>query len=96
MTSVKDSLVTFVFLFVCRDQCSEASRMNQRNTPKPDSLIDLEEWVADPSAEDNLDNVIYKRDSLKPDKRRRIEALLEEKRLMREITDVFEDDEWEH
>ncbi len=71
--------------------------MNQRNTPKPDSLIDLDEWVGDPSAEDNLDNVIYKRDSLKPDKRRRIEAMLEEKRLMREITDVFEEeDEWEH
>ncbi|MFW1676230.1 PA3496 family putative envelope integrity protein [Pontibacter sp. JAM-7] len=72
--------------------------MKQRNTPKTDSLIDMDDWVGDPSTEENLDNVIYKRASLHPDKRRRLEALLEEKRLMRELTDVFdeEDSDWEH
>ncbi|MDO6513110.1 MULTISPECIES: PA3496 family putative envelope integrity protein [unclassified Neptuniibacter] len=58
---------------------------------EPDSAIDLEEWMSDDLDSVQVDSTIHKKDSINPDKRRRLEAMREERELMKDIKDVFDD-----
>lgn len=56
------------------------------------SAPDKEEWLADESGENTeAEGVIYKKDSINPAKRRRLEAMREERQLMDDIRDVFDE-----
>ena len=56
------------------------------------STPDTEEWLADESGENTEpEGIIYKKDSINPAKRRRLEAMREERELMDDIRDVFDE-----
>ncbi|KXJ51091.1 hypothetical protein WNY58_03715 [Neptuniibacter pectenicola] len=58
---------------------------------EPESTFDLEDWMSDDLDSVQVDSTIRKKDSINPDKRRRLEAMREERELMKDIKDVFED-----
>ena len=58
---------------------------------EPESNLDMEDWVSDDLDAGPVDPVIHKKDSINPDKRRRLEAMREERELMKDIKDVFDD-----
>ncbi|WP_415885228.1 PA3496 family putative envelope integrity protein [Neptuniibacter sp. QD37_6] len=39
-------------------------------------------------------STIYKKESINPAKRRRLEAMREEKELQRDLREIFDDDDW--
>lgn len=64
----------------------------RRASDEPNASIDLEEWVPEEESLDTLaDSTIYQRDGINPAKRRRLEAMREERELMRNLQDVFDD-----
>ena len=65
----------------------------QRHTGEEANIgMDRDEWSADTEVNKADDNsTIYQKDSINPAKRRRLEAMREEKELMRDLQDVFDD-----
>lgn len=64
----------------------------RRTSGEPSISIDLDEWTGEEESIDTAsDSTIYKKDSINPAKRRRLEAMREERELMRDLQDVFDD-----
>jgi len=54
--------------------------------------VDLEDYVTEEESDEaQADSTIYKKDAINPAKRRRLEEMREERELMRDIQDVFDD-----
>ncbi len=61
---------------------------------EPENNNDLEDWIVDDNAEQEMaESTIRKKESINPAKRRRLEAMREERELLNDIKDVF--DEWD-
>ncbi len=59
---------------------------------EPETKFDSEEWISDDELNEELaDTTIYQKESINPAKRRRLEAMREERELMKDIEDVFDD-----
>jgi len=61
---------------------------------EPEAKVDLDDWVADEEFDEDMsfnESTIYKKDSINPAKRRRLEAMREERELLRDLKDVFDD-----
>lgn len=57
-----------------------------------DTTIDNEEWMQEEGLEESLsEGTIFQKESINPAKRRRLEAMREERELMDDIRDVFDD-----
>ncbi|WP_286237660.1 hypothetical protein [Neptuniibacter halophilus] len=57
-----------------------------------DTVIELEDWVPEDGLDESLaDATIYQKESINPAKRRRLEAMREERELLKDIRDVFDD-----
>ncbi len=56
------------------------------------SSVDLEDYVTEEESDEaQANSTIYKKDAINPAKRRRLEEMREERELMRDIQDVFDD-----
>jgi len=59
---------------------------------EPEINNDLEDWISDDDTEQDMsESTIRKKESINPAKRRRLEAMREERELMKDIKDVFDD-----
>ena len=62
--------------------------------PEAEVKVDLDDWASDEEFDEDVsfnDSTIYKKDSINPAKRRRLEAMREERDLLRDLKDVFDD-----
>ncbi|WP_420598489.1 PA3496 family putative envelope integrity protein [Neptuniibacter sp.] len=59
---------------------------------EPNINAEMDDWSAENDLSITDDNsTIYKKDSINPAKRRRLEAMREEQELMQDLKDVFDD-----
>lgn len=57
-----------------------------------DTTIELDDWMPEEDKDSiSADTRIYQKESINPAKRRRLEAMREERELMNDIRDVFDD-----
>lgn len=56
------------------------------------TLSDNDEQLANDLSENTSTSTIFKKDGINPDKRRRLEALREERELMNDLRDVFDEE----
>ncbi|EAR61977.1 PA3496 family putative envelope integrity protein [Neptuniibacter caesariensis] len=60
-----------------------------------DVTVENEDWLPEDEFEDASDATIYPKESINPAKRRRLEAMREERELLNDIRDVFDDYDFE-
>lgn len=69
------------------------SRQSHTDNPQ-DTFSESDEWMQEDDLDSGLNDAkIYQKDGINPAKRRRLEAMREERELLKDLKDVF--DEWD-